>query len=113
MIAAMQYENNKYAGCYNVGPDNQDCFQTRALVDLFVKYWGEGIKWIEHYDGGPHEANFLKLDCSKLKTTFNWKPHWNLDKAIEKVIEWSKCWIRGDDVRACMDQQIIEFMQIV
>lgn len=110
MIAAMQYKDGKYAGYYNVGPDDQDCFQTGALVDLFVDHWGEGMKWINRYDGGPHEANFLKLDCSKLKNTFGWKPHWNLDKAIEKVTEWSKCWISGGDIRVCMDKEIEEFL---
>lgn len=111
MIAAKQYENGKYAGYYNVGPDDRDCFQTGALVDLFVKHWGENVKWGNQFDGGPHEANFLKLDCSKLKAVFAWKPRWDLDKAIEKVIEWTKCWIEGNDVRSCMDQQIAEFLQ--
>ena len=110
MIAAMQYEDGKYAGYYNVGPDDVDCFQTGALVDLFVRKWGEGMKWVNRYDGGPHEANFLKLDCAKLKTTFGWKPHWNLDTAIEKVAEWSKCWLSGGDVRACMDEEITAFL---
>lgn len=111
MIAAKQYEDVRYADYYNVGPDDLDCFQTGALVELFVSKWGEGIKWIDRYDGGPHEANFLKLDCSKLKSTFGWKPHWNLEIAIEKVVEWSKCWVSGGDVRACMDRQIDEFLK--
>ena len=111
MIAAKQYEDGKFAGYYNVGPDDVDCFQTGALVDLFVSKWGEGLKWVNSYDGGPHEANFLKLDCSKLKATFGWKPRWNLDTAIEKVVEWSKFWINEQDVRACMDRQIEEFLQ--
>lgn len=110
MIAAMQYQDIKYAGYYNVGPDDVDCFQTGALVDLFVSKWGEGMKWVNRYDGGPHEANFLKLDCSKLKTTFGWKPNWNLDTAIEMVVEWSKCWVEDGDVRACMNRQILEFV---
>lgn len=112
MIAAMQYENKKYAGYYNVGPDDQDCFQTCALVDIFVKQWGDGLKWINKSDNGPHEANFLKLDCSKLKTTFGWKPRWNLEKALEKVVEWSKCWVEGGDIRSCMNKQICEFLDI-
>lgn len=111
MIAAMQYKDRKYAGYYNVGPDDVDCFQTGALVDLFVSKWGEGLKWINRYDGGPHEANFLKLDCSKLKATFGWKPRWNLDTAIEMVVEWSKCWISGGDIRACMDMEINAFLK--
>lgn len=110
MIAAKQYNDSKFAGYYNVGPDDVDCFQTGALVDMFVKKWGEGIKWINRYDGGPHEANFLKLDCSKLKNVFGWKPHWNLDTAIEMVVEWTKCWGEGGDIRACMDNQIEKFL---
>ena len=112
MIAAMQYEDNKYCGFYNVGPDDVDCYQTGAIVDVFVDKWGEGMKWINKYDGGPHEANFLKLDCTKLKVTFNWKPHWNLDTAIEKVVEWSKCWVNNGDIRACMDKEIVEFLGV-
>ncbi|MBP5292162.1 MAG: CDP-glucose 4,6-dehydratase [Lachnospiraceae bacterium] len=111
MIAAMQCEDPKYQSWYNVGPDDRDCFQTGALVDLFVKYWGDGLRWIDRYDGGPHEANFLKLDCSKLKSTFGWKPRWNLDEAIKKVVEWSKAWVRGDDVRQVMNSQIEEFLE--
>lgn len=113
MIAAMQYEDRRYAGSYNVGPDDQDCFQTGALADLFVRHWGEGIKWVNRYDGGPHEANFLKLDCAKLKAVFGWKPHWNLDKAVELVVDWSKCWIGNGDVCACMEREINEFLKAI
>lgn len=112
MIAAKQYENGEYAGYYNVGPDDADCFQTGALVDLFVSKWGGNLKWINRYDGGPHEANFLKLDCSKLKKTFDWKPRWALETAVEKVVEWSKCMLEGGDIRNCMDRQIAEFMRV-
>ena len=109
MIAAKQYEDIKYADYYNVGPDDVDCFQTGALVDLFVNKWGDGIRWINKYDGGPHEANFLKLDCSKLKTTFGWTPRWNLDEAMKKIVEWSKIWMTGGDINECMDKQIEDF----
>lgn len=110
MIAAKQYEDPKYQSWYNVGPDDQDCFQTGVLVDMFVKHWGDGLKWVDKYDGGPHEANFLKLDCSKLKLVFGWRPRWNLETAVEKVVEWSKVWIAGNDVRPVMDKQIKEFV---
>ena len=109
IIAQKQFEDKKYAGCYNVGPDETDCVTTGNLVDTFCAKWGEGIKWIDRYDGGPHEANFLKLDCSKLKTTFGWKPRWNFDTAIEKSVEWSKVYAAGGDVVACMDKEIEEF----
>ena len=112
LIAMKQYEDIGFADYYNVGPDDVDCFQTGALVELFVNKWGEGMRWVNKYDGGPHEANFLKLDCSKLKKTFGWSPRWNLDEAMEKIVEWSKVWLAGGDVRVCMDKQINEFLNV-
>lgn len=110
MIAAAQYDDIKYSGSYNVGPDEQDCLCTGDLADLFVKHWGVGARWVNKYDGGPHEANFLKLDCSKIKVTFGWKPRWNIDKAIEKTVEWSKCLLENGDIIRCMDKEIEEFL---
>lgn len=111
MIAYKQYEDIKYSGYYNIGPNESDCYATGDLVDLFIKHWGDNTKWINRYDGGPHEANFLKLDCSKLKTTFNWKPKWNLNEAVEKTVEWTKCWINNEDIVQCMDKQISEYLK--
>ena len=111
MIAAGQYQDESLAGWYNVGPDDGDCFQTGALVDLFVKKWGDDLRWVNRWDGGPHEANFLKLDCSKLKAAFGWKPRWNLDTAMEMVVQWSKCWADRGDIRGCMDEQIGQFLK--
>ena len=111
MICAKQYEDNAYSGWYNVGPDEQDCFKTGALVDLFVKHWGEGLSWSTPSNvEGPHEANFLKLDCSKIKSVFGWSPRWNLDLAVEKVVEWSKCWQGNGNLNACMEKQITDFL---
>lgn len=109
MIAQRQYEDGKYAGYYNVGPDDGDCFATGALTELFCGEWGEGMSWENRSDGGPHEANFLKLDCSKLKKTFGWTPVWNIKTAVEKTVEWSKCMRDGKDVLHCMDKQMNEF----
>ena len=110
MIAARQMQDGRCAGYYNVGPDDADCFQTGALVELFVRQWGEGMEWVDRSDGGPHEAGFLKLDCSLLKNTFGWKPRWNLENAVAMTVEWSKIWLAGGDVRACMDRQIHAFL---
>ena len=79
-------------------------------MDLFCQAWGEDARWVDRHDGGPHEAGFLKLDCSRLKTVFGWKPRWNLETAVEKTVEWSKCWLSGGDVRRCMDEQIGLFL---
>lgn len=112
MIAEKQFMDGKYAGWYNVGPDDCDCFTTGSLVDLFVSTWGEGMTWINKSDGGPHEATFLKLDCQKLKSVFGWQPRWNLAMAIEKTVEWTKCYLCGGDLCSLMDKQIEEFENV-
>lgn len=110
MIAQKQYEDRKFEGYYNVGPDVEDCINAGEMADLFVKYWGEGIKWINKSDSGPHEANFLHLDCTKLKTTFDWKPRWGVDTAVEKTVEWYKAMRDGGNIRSYMTAQIYEFL---
>lgn len=110
MIAAKQYEDQSFQGYYNVGPDECDCVTTGNLVGLFCQKWG-GIAWIDGYNGGPHEANFLKLDCSKLKARFDWAPVWNIEQAIEKTVEWTKGYFDKQDVGNIMDAQIAEYFK--
>ena len=112
MIAAAQWDTPSLADAYNVGPDDCDCVTTGELVDLFCKYYGENAHWENHAEqNAPHEANFLKLDCSKLKSTFNWKPKWHIQEAIEKVCEWSQAYIEDGDCNSVMEQQIKEFFE--
>lgn len=110
MIAQRQYEDISYAGYYNVGPDDRDCVTTGELVDMFCSAWGEGQAWENHFAGGPHEANFLKLDCSRIRRVFGWKPVWGVQKAVEKTVEWSKAWLAGADMNRIMENQITEFL---
>ncbi|WP_459481302.1 CDP-glucose 4,6-dehydratase [Clostridium saccharoperbutylacetonicum] len=111
MIAQKQYENIKYAGYYNVGPNESDCITTGALVDMFCKKWGQDMTWEDKFTGGPHEASFLKLDCSKIKTVFGWSPRWSVETAIEKTVEWAKCYFGQYDINECMTKQIVEFFK--
>lgn len=115
MIVQAQYEDKAYAGSYNVGPDESDCWTTGELVTLFCQKWnettGDSIQWINQYDGGPHEANFLKLDCSKIKRTFGWKPRWNVEKTMDKIVEWFQEYSEGNDIAVCMKNQINEYLR--
>lgn len=111
LIAAKQFSTPIVASSYNVGPDDCDCFTTGDLTDIFVKKWGESLKWINQNNGGPHEANFLKLDNSKIKTALGWHPVWHLETAIEKVVEWSKEWQNEGDINALMSTQIAQYIR--
>ncbi len=111
-IAEKQFGNSKYAGYYNVGPDDCDCVTTGNLVDSFCRTWGDGAKWENVAEvNAPHEANFLKLDCSKVKKVFGWRPRWHIIDALEKTCEWSKVWLSSGDIPAIMDNQIKDYLE--
>ena len=113
MLAQMQYEDMKYAGNYNIGPDDCDCVNTGDIVTLFCEKWsqtaGKNIKWINQHDGGPHEANFLKLDCSKAKSVLDWQPVWHIDTAVANVVEWTDAYFNEQDIVKCMQEQIAQY----
>jgi len=109
MIAQRQYEEPTYQGYYNVGPDDCDCVTTGELVTMFCELWGGGAAWVNRHDGGPHEANFLKLDCSKIKHVFGWRTRFHIREALELTAAWSKAYLAGEDVLAVTDEQIRAF----
>ena len=112
MIAQKQYEDPKYQGYYNVGPDDCDCVTTGELVDLFCKCWGHNAKWKNCAEvNAPHEATFLKLDCSKIKAIFGWKPRWHIEECMNMVCRFNKVWRAGGNVSVEMDKEIKEFME--
>lgn len=135
MILNKQYEDKTIAGSYNIGPEKEDCKTTGELADLFCRRWneacqqaekhnhakGQNVEWVNLHEGGPHEAGLLKLDCTKIRNTFGWKPHWNIDTAMEKTVEWTMeylddVWRHKErqkiDMSACMERQIKEFMGV-
>ena len=111
-LAARQYvERDKYQGSYNIGPDDCDCVTTGDLADLFCTSWGDGAKWINKSEANaPHEANFLKLDCAKIKRIIGWQARWHIADAVAKTVEWSKAWLNGKNMNAVTDAQIREFL---
>ncbi len=117
MIAARQYEDRRLSGSYNVGPDDTDCRTTGELTTLFCEIWnrmtGAQLAWKNEYDGGPHEANFLKLDCSKLKSRFGWRPVWNTETAMEKIVDWTVHYKEGQDIGQKMEEQIASFLSLL
>lgn len=110
LIAKKQYDDISCADYYNVGPDDCDCVTTGELVSLFCEKWGENQTWVNQNDGGPHEANFLRLDCSKIKKNLDWAPRWHIDEAIEKTCEFTRVYLKHGDIAQEMKREIKEFI---
>lgn len=114
-IAAGQSNQRELAGNYNIGPDEADCISTGELVDLFCSSWQkyseEKPVWKSQNDSGPHEASFLKLDCSRFKKTYAWKPVWHIDRAVDQTVKWYCAYAGGEDMKAVMKTQLEEFIR--
>jgi len=108
-IASSQVRDRTLSGNYNVGPEVSDCVNVEKLVSIFCKYWG-GTTYNIQGDNGPHEAKVLRLDCSLIKEKLNYRPRWNIDEAVRRVVEWSKVWKSNGDVREIMEKQIDDYM---
>lgn len=123
MLAAKQYEDISYASNYNVGPDESDAWETGRIVSAFEDVWNShysmndkrnALKWENcAEENAPHEANYLKLDCTKLKNTFGWKPVWNVETAIKKIAEWTDAYFTNSvDANRVMIKQIEEYLSL-
>ena len=110
LLCEKQYQDLKYAGFYNVGPDDSDAVTARRLAQLFGEKWGEGFSFEERAVEGPHEANYLKLDCSRIKSRLGWSPKWDIEAAIGKTVEWTKAYFDGN-AATCMEKQIREYFE--
>ncbi len=107
LIAKKQYENAEFAGFYNVGPNESDAITARKIAELFRESYGSPeIEVLS--DGGPHEANYLKLDCSKIKSKLGWAPEWDIEMAIRKTVEWTKGYLEGQGAEL-MEEQIRDY----
>ena len=118
LLAQKQYEDKKFAGYYNVGPNDDDAVTARKLAEAFADSWnrlaadnagnpdfkGHAISIVIKPDGGPHEASFLKLDCSKIKSRLKWSPRWTIEDAVAKTAEWTCAYFKGEAVKCMMDQ---------
>ena len=125
MVAMKQTENYNLASNYNIGPNDDNCVTTGELVDTFTASWNKKRAEIgndklykairqDMSDGGPHEANFLKLDCTKLKETFDWQPRWNITETIDRILEFEiirKLDASSNELAECMNKQIKEYVK--
>ena len=119
-IAEKQYIDWNIQGYYNVGPDDCDCVTTGGLVTLFCDEWNKmdnalGIqaKWINKAEANaPHEANFLKLDTSLVKSVFGWTPRWHIQECMEKTVQFTRVYLSApEQIAGEMEAEIAEFFK--
>jgi CDP-glucose 4,6-dehydratase len=102
-----------FAEAFNFGPAEEDAKPVQWIVEQLTRQWGDGANWKLDQAEHPHEAHYLKLDCSKAKIRLDWRPRWTLAQALENIIVWHKAHQRGDDMRELSLRQIAAFQEQV
>lgn len=102
-------EGPAYAEGWNFGPANEDARPVQWIVEHLINLWGQGANWQLDSAPQPHEAHYLKLDCSKARAKLDWYPRWNLPITLESIIHWQKDWLAGADMQLSTLQQIADY----
>ncbi len=95
-----------YNGAWNFGPNDVDARTVQEVIQLLNDRWDCSIAWQHDNKPAPHEAHFLKLDCSKASQQLGWRPSWSLERAIEAIVEWQTVFHKKGDIAAIMRSQI-------
>lgn len=102
-------EGPAFAEGWNFGADELDVRNVEWVMKKICDLWGENAAFEIDKSPQPHEATYLRLDCSKAKSRLEWKPCWTVEKALEKTVEWSRAYFENKDLRQVCIQQISEY----
>jgi CDP-glucose 4,6-dehydratase len=106
-LAQMLHEfGPEYGESWNFGPHGNDMWPVAHIVDAMARRWGDGARWEVDAAAHPHEAQTLRLDCSKAQQRLNWQPRWTLDHALDAIIDWQRAALKGADMRIVTLEQI-------
>jgi len=113
MLAEKLFENGvDYAEAWNFGPDDTDAKNVEWITSRLCALWGDNANFEIDNHPQPHEANYLKLDCSKAKNELDWHPCWNLERALTGIVDWNKAFLKGDNIREICKMQIRDYFRL-
>jgi CDP-glucose 4,6-dehydratase len=108
----MWTDGREFAGGWNFGPAESDAQPVQRIVDRIVDLWGEGASWELSPGPHPHEAHYLKLDCTKARTKLGWSPRTDLATALEWIVDWYKRVGAGGDARQITLETVDQFLSL-
>jgi CDP-glucose 4,6-dehydratase len=111
LAAKLFSEGTKYAESWNFGPDDRDAKDVEWITKKICNLWGEGASFSIDTNPQPHEANYLKLDCSKAKSELEWHPKWNIETTLKSIVAWNKGFIKGENMRILTEKQIEKYFE--
>jgi CDP-glucose 4,6-dehydratase len=111
ILAQALYERGlPFASSWNFGPRDEDNRSVQEVVELIISGWGDTARWEREGSEQPHEANLLKLDCSKARAKLDWTSKWDLEIAVQKIVDWQKAFQANENMQEVSLAQIYNYM---
>ena len=112
LAAKLFTEGAPYAQGWNFGPDDRDARNVEWITNTICELWGEGASFSIDTNPQPHEANYLKIDCSKAKAELGWYPKWNIETTLKSIVDWNKAYLSGINMRIVTENQIKKYLSL-
>jgi CDP-glucose 4,6-dehydratase len=106
LAAKLYCDGALYAQGWNFGPEDKDAKNVEWITRTICEIWGEGASFRVDSNPQPHEANYLKLDCSKAKAELTWQPRWDIRTTLQSIVDWNKAYIAGENMLVKTNEQI-------
>jgi CDP-glucose 4,6-dehydratase len=98
-----------FAEGFNFGPADTDAKPVSWIIERLTSRWGDGAAWQLEGTPQPHEATYLKLDCSKAHARLGWHPRWAIGQTIDQIVAWHRAYDVGQDMRRLTLSQIQDY----
>jgi CDP-glucose 4,6-dehydratase len=96
---------------WNFGPEGSDTRPVSWIVETLARLWGRDTTWKADRAQQPHEARYLKLDCSKAHSLLGWQPKMSLREGLERVVDWFRAYQNKQDMREYTLSEISSYEQ--
>jgi CDP-glucose 4,6-dehydratase len=115
ILGQQLWERTKHlASGWNFGPSEDDAIPVGQLAARFVNTWGKGELRIQADPAAPHEAQFLRLDCSKACQQLGWRPILALSDALDWTVEWYQAFYENAaSARSITEMQINRYHRMM
>jgi CDP-glucose 4,6-dehydratase len=110
LAQALYEKGSAFASGWNFGPRDEDNRSVQKVVELMIARWGGSASWKKDVSEQSHEANLLKLDCSKARAQLGWIPKWDLEIATQKIVQWQKAYQAKENMQDFTLSQINQYI---
>ena len=112
LVEKLWQHGEQSSGAWNFGPNDGDSRPVSWIADHLTKLWGDGACWESDLSHHPHEATYLKLDCSKAKSQLGWMPALDLTTTLQWIVEWNRAYLQKKDMRQVTEAEILRYEQL-